>query len=121
MATYSDLSPASYFLIQESENASVELVYIPMVTEKAILVEFQDEEQTLKWYKKTEELFEVVEQLTEEQAVIYESLFDDDDEDEDDDDDFEWDGDDGDDDGDLPSWFEDDDEEDDKKVRALHN
>lgn len=120
MATYSDLSPASYFLIQENENAGVELVYIPMVTEKAILVEYQDEEQTLKWYKKSEELFEVVEQLTEEQAVIYESLFDDD-EDEDDDDDFEWDGDDGDDDGDLPSWFDDEDEEDDKKVRALHN
>jgi hypothetical protein len=123
MATYNDLSPASYYLIQESENAGVELVYVPMVTGKAVLLEFQDEEQSLKWYKKSEELFEVVEQLTEEQAVIYESLFDEDDEEDDeDDDDFEWDGDDdGDDDGDLPSWFDDEDEEDDKKVRALHN
>ena len=116
MATYNELSPANYYLIQENENAGVELVYIPMVTEKAVLVEYQDEDQTLKWYKKTEALTEVVEQLTEEQAVIYESLFDDDDDDSDDDDGFEWDEDDDDDDD-----FDWDDDGDDKKIRAINN
>ena len=72
MATYSDLSPASYFLIQENENAGLELVYIPMVTEKAVLVEYQDEDQTMTWFKKTDSIFEVVEQLTEEQGLAEE-------------------------------------------------
>lgn len=115
MATYNELTPANYYLIQENENAGLELVYIPMVTEKAVLVEYQDEDQTLKWYKKTEPLTEVVEQLTEEQAVIYESLFDDDD-DEDDDGGFEWDEDDDDDDD-----FGWDDDGGDTKMRAINN
>lgn len=111
MATYNELFPANYYLIQENENAQVELVYIPMVTSKCVLVEYEDEEQTMTWFKKTDQLFEVVEQLTEEQAVIYESLF------EDDEDDDMWDEDEEDDD-----WFDiDGDDDDDGKIRALKN
>ncbi len=84
MATYGDLQIGSYFLVQEQENASLELIYVPLMTEKCVLVEFQDEDQTLSWYRKTDALHEVVEQLTEEQAVIYESLFEDDEEEEED-------------------------------------
>lgn len=113
MATYNELFPASYYLIKENENAGVELVYIPMVTDKCVLVEYQDEDQSMNWYKKTDQLYELVEQLTEEQAVIYESLF----ENEDDDDD-SW----GDDDDDSDSWFNTEpDDEDDDKIRALNN
>lgn len=86
-------------MVQEQENASLELIYVPLMTEKCVLVEYQDEEQTLSWYKKSDTLFEVVEQLTEEQAVIYESLFEDEEEEDDfffgdgddDDEDDEWD------------------------------
>jgi len=86
-------------VVQEQENASLELIYVPLMTEKCVLVEYQDEEQTLSWFRKSDSLFEVVEQLTEEQAVIYESLFEDDEEeeddnfwgDDDDDEDDEWD------------------------------
>jgi hypothetical protein len=107
MATYGDLQPNFYYVVQETENAALELVYIPLITEKCVLVEFQDDDQTLAWNRKTDELFEIVEQLTEEQAVIYESLFDDE-EDDDDDDDFFWGDDDDDDDDEL--WEDDDDE-----------
>jgi hypothetical protein len=108
MANYSELLQGNYYVIQEIENATLELVYIPLVTGKCVLVEFQDEDQTLAWYRKTDELLEIVEQLTDEQAVIYESLFDDED---DDDDDFGW----GDDDDDDEFWDieQDDDDEDD--------
>jgi hypothetical protein len=81
MATYGDLQQGNYYVIQEVENASLELIYIPLVTEKCVLAEFQDDDQTLSWYRKTDELFEVVEQLADEHAVIYESLFAEDDED----------------------------------------
>jgi len=99
MANFGDLQIGSYFVVQEQENASLELIYVPLMTEKCVLVEYQDEEQTLSWFRKSDSLFEVVEQLTEEQAVVYESLFEDDEEeeddnfwgDDDDDEDDEWD------------------------------
>jgi hypothetical protein len=97
MANFGDLQIGSYFVVQEQENASLELIYVPLMTEKCVLVEYQDEEQTLSWFRKSDSLFEVVEQLTEEQAVIYESLFEDDEEEEDDD-----------------FWGDDDDDEDDE-------
>jgi len=117
MATYNDLQQGSYYVIQEIENATLELVYVPLITDKCVLVEYQDEEQTLSWYRKTEELFEVVEQLTEEQAVIYESLFEDLEEEEDD---FFWDDDDDDD----EFWGgedDDDDDEDEGNIKVINN
>jgi N6-adenosine-specific RNA methylase IME4 len=119
MATYNDLSAGNYYVIQEIENTTLELVYVSMVTEKCVLVEYQDDDQTLTWYRKTDEIFEVVEQLTEEQAIIYENLFENDDED----DDYFW-GDDDDDD-DEEFWDvdddDDDDDDDDEKIIAIKN
>ena len=115
MATYNDLYPSNYYLIKQNENAGIEMVYIPMVTAKCVLIEYQDDDQTMNWFKKTDSLFEVVEQLTEEQAVIYESLFEDEDEEED----LPWD----DEENDMSSWFdsENDDSEEDDKVKAINN
>lgn len=116
MTTYNELYPANYYLIKENENASIELVYIPMVTDKCVLVEYQDDDQTMNWFKKTDPIYELIEQLTEEQAVIYESLFEDDDEDED----LSW----SEDDDDPENWFnidQDDEGDEDGKIRALNN
>ena len=114
MATYNDLYPSNYYLIKQNDNASIEMVYIPMVTGKCVLVEYQDDDQTMNWFKKTDSLFEVVEQLTDEQAIIYEGLF----EDEKDEDDLQWDNED-----DMDSWFdaEIDDNEEDDKIKAINN
>ena len=110
MATYSDLKPGFYYLIRENENASIELVFIPMETGKCVLVEYQDEDQSMNWFKKTETIFELIEQLTNEQAEQFENLF----EHEDDEDAWNEDADDD------PGWFSDDNDEDDK-IRALNN
>ena len=120
MATYNDLSAGSYFVIQEVENTTLELVYVPMVTEKCVLIEFQDDDQTLTWYRKTDELFEIVEQLTEEQAIIYEGLFENDNED---DDEFFWGNEEDDDDDEFWDTDEDDDDDDDddEKIIAIKN
>ena len=123
MATYSDLSSGNYYVIQEMENTTLELVYVPMVTNNCVLIEFQDEDQTLSWHRKTDEIFEIVEQLTTEQAIMYENMF----EDEDKDDDFYWgndDEDEEDDDGefwDVDDDDDDEDDEDDEKIIAIKN
>ena len=111
MATYNDLKPGFYYLIRENENASIEMVYIPMETSKCILVEYQDEEQSMNWFRKTDDVHELIEQLTPEQAELYESLFENGEEE-----DPGWpeDSDDG------SGWFSDDPDEDDK-LRALNN
>jgi hypothetical protein len=116
MAQFGDLQAGNYYVVQEVENTSLELVYVPLITDKCVLIEFQDEDQTLAWYRKTEPLFEIVEQLTEEQAVIYESLFEE--EEDDDDDDFFW-GEDDDEDDDL--WEMEDDSEDEEEDKASSN
>jgi hypothetical protein len=113
MATYGDLQQGSYYVVQEVENASLELVYIPLVTEKCVLVEFQDDDQTLSWYLKTDDLFEIVEQLADEHAVIYESLFAEDEDDE------LWDMDD--DESDFWDVDDDDEEEEDEEDKAQKN
>jgi hypothetical protein len=113
MATYNELLPTSYYLIQENENSSLELVYVMMTTGKCVLIEYQDDDQTMSWFKKTDEIFEITEQLTEEQAVIFESLFEDEE-----DEDGDW----NEDDDIITPWFGDDDEgENDEKIKALNN
>ncbi|MCU0388414.1 MAG: hypothetical protein MUE71_07390 [Chitinophagaceae bacterium] len=121
MATYNELSEGKYYVIQELENTTLELVFVSMATEKCVLIEFQDEDQTLTWYRKTDEIFEIVEELTEEQAVLYETITAGDDSDGDDD--FFWGDDDEDEDDDF--WDmdddEDDDDDDDERVIAIKN
>ncbi len=110
MATYGDLQTGFYYILQEQENAVLEMVYVPLVTEKCVLVEHQDEDQTLVWFKKTDAIFELIEQLTDEQALVYESLFAEDEEEEDEDF-WSFDDDDDDDDEEWEGPFEDDEEE----------
>jgi hypothetical protein len=114
MASFSELLPACYYLIQENENSRLELVYVLMATDKAVLIEYQDEDQTLAWFKKTDGIYEITEQLTEEQAVIFESIFDEDEEEED----MDWESFEN----DIDPWFGDDDDSDtDDKIKALNN
>ena len=115
MASFSELTSDSYYLIKENENSRVELVFVLMATAKCVLIEFQDDEQTTAWYKKSDFIFEIVEQLSEEHATMYESIARESDEDSDEDQDWEIDD-------DLNSWFgEDDDADNDEKMRALNN
>lgn len=72
---YKALHPGNYYLIQEHELGKINLVYVQMATEKCVLVEYQDEERNMEWYRKDDELFEVIEQLSEELAMAYENIF----------------------------------------------
>ncbi|HMP93111.1 MAG TPA: hypothetical protein PKD90_09595 [Phnomibacter sp.] len=100
MATFNQLEPGYYYLIQETEHGSLELVYIPMHTEKAVMIEYQDEDQHIAWRRGTDTLFEILEQLTPEMALAFEDFMDGGDEDDEDDDD-----------DDIPDWMMDEDEE----------
>ncbi|MDA3614452.1 hypothetical protein [Polluticaenibacter yanchengensis] len=77
MSLYKELKVNNYYIIQESENANLELVFVIMDTSKTLLLEFQDEDQNLRWVRKSDQLFDIVDKLTKEQAEEYENIFDD--------------------------------------------
>ncbi len=74
MATYNDLKTDKYYLVKEVDADEVALVYVLMETGKAVFLEFEDEMESMVWKKKTDKLEEIVEELTEEQADLYESI-----------------------------------------------
>ena len=86
MATYNQLETDKYYLIKEQEDDGVDLVYVLMETNNTVFLEVEDGDETLVWKKKTDSIFEIVDELTEDQADLYESIAYDDDEDED----FDW-------------------------------
>jgi hypothetical protein len=74
MATFSELKTDKYYLIKEKEASDIALVYVLMETEKAVFLEYEDEMETMVWKKKADPISEVVEELTDEQADLYESI-----------------------------------------------
>jgi len=102
MATYNDLQTDKYYLIKEQEDDEVDLVYVLMDTANAVFIEVEDGEDTLIWKKKSAGIAEIVDELTEDQAELYESIA----YDEEDEEDFDW---------------EDEDEDEDDGVIPIHN
>ncbi len=78
MATYNDLELDHYYLVQETETAEIMLVQPVMATSQCLLILQIDEVEMTFWRKKVTPVFEIVEELNEEQVAEYESLFEDD-------------------------------------------
>jgi hypothetical protein len=123
MATYNDLKADRYYLIKEKDAKEIVLAYVLMETEKAVFLEFEDQLDTMVWRKKSDNLEEIVEELTEEQADLYESIV----YEEEESDEFSWEDIDEEDEDDDFSDDEDDDDDDTKggggrsKTRKLFN
>jgi len=81
MKTYSDLELNHFYLIIESEGEEIVLVEPIFQTETSVLTAIHDDEETTFWRKKGDEIFEVVEELTDEKLSEYEILFEEEDED----------------------------------------
>jgi hypothetical protein len=86
MSTFSELQQDTYYLVRETEDDELMLVKPVMETGRCILIVGNDgESEYTFWKEKDDELFEIVDELTDEQGELYESLFEDEDEDEDED------------------------------------
>lgn len=84
MSTYSQLSIGRYYLITENEGEELVLVQPMMETTGAVFLILHDaEEEVTYWRKKEDTIFEILEELSDEEAVNYELLFDEDEADED--------------------------------------
>jgi hypothetical protein len=101
MATYATLQLNHFYLVIDNQGDDIELIQPCMETNKCVLITHHlDGEENNFWRRKKDNIFELIEELTDEQAMEYNNLFDDDD----DDDFYDWAND---------YWDEDDDDEDD--------
>ena len=80
MANYSDLQVDSFYLVIENEFEYIVLIQPLLETDNCVLLMHHDDDETTFWRKKSDTLFEIVEELTEAQAEEYQNLFDGDDE-----------------------------------------
>jgi len=76
MATYNELEQDGYYLIREKEGADIILVQPLMQTAQCWLLTHIDEIEMTIWKKKDDIIFEIIEQLTDEQVFAYQQLFD---------------------------------------------
>ncbi|MBC7935846.1 MAG: hypothetical protein H7Y86_10900 [Rhizobacter sp.] len=84
MSTYAELQQDIYYLIKETEDDELMLVKPIMTTSQCVLIVGNDGESEYTFWKQLdEEVYEVVDELTEEEADEYESLFEEEDDDDD--------------------------------------
>lgn len=85
MPVFNELSLDKKYLINEFDGDQVLLVEPIMKTESCVLILIHEDVETFQWKKLTDEIFDIIEELTEEKSEEFDALF----EDEDDFEDFE--------------------------------
>ena len=80
MGVYAELQLNRFYLIKESEDDEITLIQPVMETNECYLVVGHDDYENTFWRKKDDEIFEIVDELTDEQVEEYENLFEEEDE-----------------------------------------
>jgi hypothetical protein len=84
MPVFNDLSIEKKYLINEYDGDNVLLVEPIMKTESCVLILIHEDVESIIWKKLSDNIFEIIEELSEEKVEEYDLLFE-----EDEDDDFE--------------------------------
>ena len=84
MPVFNDLSIEKKYLINEYDGDNVLLVEPSMKTESCVLILIHEDVESIVWKKLSDNIFEIIEELSEEKVEEYDLLFE-----EDEDDDFE--------------------------------
>jgi hypothetical protein len=84
MPVFNDLSVEKKYLINEYDGDNVLLVEPIMKTESCVLILIHEDVESIVWKKLSDNIFEIIEELSEEKVEEYDLLFE-----EDEDDDFE--------------------------------
>lgn len=84
MPVFNDLLIEKKYLINEYDGDNVLLVEPIMKTESCVLILIHEDVETIIWKKLSDNIFEIIEELSEQKVEEYELLFE-----EDEDDDFE--------------------------------
>lgn len=75
MPIFKDLTVGKKYLINEFDGDQVLLIEPIMVTEYCMLVVLHEDVETIQWKKLNDEIFEIIEELSEEKDQELEDLF----------------------------------------------
>lgn len=75
MNQYAHLETDGVYLIREKESDEIALVQVMMETERCIFLLCHGDVEKTYWKKKTDSIYEIIEQLTEDQVTQYENLW----------------------------------------------
>lgn len=75
MPIFKDLTVGKKYLINEFDGDQVLLIEPIMVTEFCMLVVLHEDVETVQWKKLNDEIFEIIEELSEEKDQEYKELF----------------------------------------------
>lgn len=79
MPVFNELSLDKKYLINEFDGDQVLLVEPIMKTESCVLILIHEDVETFQWKKLTDEIFDIIEELTEEKSDEFDALFEDED------------------------------------------
>lgn len=79
MPVFNELSLDKKYLINEFDGDQVLLVEPIMKTESCVLILMHEDVETFQWKKLTDEIFDIIEELTEEKSDEFDALFEDED------------------------------------------
>jgi hypothetical protein len=82
MSTYAELLPEHFYLLIENEGEEIVLLQPILETNNCLLLENQDDYGNIYWRKKSDPIYEIVDELSDEQVAIYDDLYEEEDEDE---------------------------------------
>lgn len=68
MYSYAILEPECYYLVQLNENDPLSLIQVKVVSDFGMYVVRYENELTMQWVKKTDQIFDIVELLSDETA-----------------------------------------------------
>jgi hypothetical protein len=84
MANFTDLIIGNFYLVVENEGEQIALLEPLMHTDNAVLLMHHDDYETSIWRKKSDSIFEIVDELSIDQLDNYDALFEEEDEDDED-------------------------------------
>lgn len=77
MYSYALLERDCYYLIQEAEGSSVQLIKVNLETEQCMYVSRYADEQVNEWKKKGDPIFDILELVSDDKIKDWESIYND--------------------------------------------
>jgi len=75
MYSYGLLEPGCYYLVQEKENAAVELIKVVMESDHCMYVFKYNDETVTEWKRKNDKLHDIIECLSDEMVESWEKHY----------------------------------------------
>ena len=75
MYSYALLENGCYFLIQEKEDLSIQLIQLTLETDHCVFVTVYGDEEVLSWKKKTDPILDIIELLSDEAVKEWQDLY----------------------------------------------